>query len=153
MRFLQPMVTENIPTSTCRYFRTEIAEDNFGRTGINITDAIKDWAFRPVFAQSSTKTNYQVSDNSLLFQPQKATPDANGKEPDEVVWMVSQNINPRSVEPDKGTAIQSIETRLNKYSYSYRKPGTYTATFVAKNANMWESKTTVRQITIVVQQP
>jgi hypothetical protein len=120
---------------------------------INITDAIKDWAFRPVFVQSSTKTNYQVSDNSLLFQPQKATPGANGKEPDEVVWMVSQNINPRSVEPDKGTAIQSVEARLNKYSYSYRKPGTYTATFVAKNANMWECQTTVRQITIVVQEP
>ena len=66
--------------------------------------------------------------------------------------MVSQNINPRSVEPDRGTAIQSIEARLNKYSYSYRKAGTYTATFVAKNANMWESKATVRKLTIVVQE-
>ena len=30
---------------------------------------------------------------------------------------------------------------------------TYTATFVAKNANMWESKATVRKLTIVVQEP
>lgn len=120
---------------------------------IDITDAIKEWAFRPIYQQSSTMTNYQVSDNSLLFQPQKATLNAEGKEPNEVVWMVSQNINPRSVEPDRGTAIQSIEARLNKYSYSYRKAGTYTATFVAKNANMWESKATVRKLTIVVQEP
>lgn len=67
--------------------------------------------------------------------------------------MVSQGINPRSVEPDKGTAIQSVESRLNEYSYSYRKAGTYTATFVARNANMWNSKTTVRQMTITVQEP
>lgn len=120
---------------------------------ISITDAIRDWAFRPVYAQSSTQTNYQVSDNSLLFQPQKATAGADGKEPDEEVWMVSQGINPRSVEPDKGTAIQSVESRLNEYSYSYRKAGTYTATFVARNANMWNSKTTVRQMTITVQEP
>ena len=120
---------------------------------ISITDAIRDWAFRPVYAQSSTQTNYQVSDNSLLFQPQKATAGADGKEPDEEVWMVSQDINPRSVEPDKGTAIQSVESRLNEYSYSYRKAGTYTATFVARNANMWNSKTTVRQMTITVQEP
>lgn len=120
---------------------------------IDITDAIKEWAFRPIYQQSSTMTNYQVSDNSLLFQPQKATLNAEGEEPNEVVWMVSQNINPRSVEPDRGTAIQSIEARLNKYSYSYRKAGTYTATFVAKNANMWESKATVRKLTIVVQEP
>lgn len=120
---------------------------------IDITDAIKEWAFRPIYQQSSTMTNYQVSDNSLLFQPQNATLNAEGKEPNEVVWMVSQNINPRSVEPDRGTAIQSIEARLNKYSYSYRKAGTYTATFVAKNANMWENKATVRKLTIVVQEP
>lgn len=124
-----------------------------GRT-IEMTDAIREWAFRPVFVQSATQTNYQVSDNGLLFQPQKATVDAaTGREPDEEVWMVSGLIRPSQVEPDRGTPIQSVGARVSNYSHAYTKAGTYKATFVATNANMWNSTSGIRQLTIIVKEP
>lgn len=117
-------------------------------------NAISQWAFQPILQQSATGTNYQVNDNGLLFQPQKATIDATtGREPDEIVWMVSGPIHPRQMEPDRGTPIQSIEARLTTYSYAYRKAGNYTATFVASNANLWDSTQKVSQVTIQVQEP
>ena len=120
---------------------------------IEMTDAIREWAFRPVFLQSATQTNYQVNDNGLLFQPQKATADSSGREPDEEVWMVSQLIRPSQVDSDRGTPIQSVEARVSSYSYTYRNPGTYKATFVATNANMWNSASSVRQLTVIVKEP
>lgn len=121
---------------------------------LSLTNTSTEWAFHIVMESSGTGTNYQINDNGLLFQPQKATIDAaTGYEPDEVIWMVSQQINPCSVEPDRGTPIKSIETYLRSYSYTYKQTGTYTATFVATNANLWDSQQEIRQLTIEVKQP
>ena len=118
---------------------------------VEVTNAISEWAFRIVFQQSATRTNYQVNDTGLLFQPQKASVDATtGKEPDEIVWMVSGQINPRTVEPDRGTAIKTIEAHLPSYTCSYPTAGTYNATFIATNANLWNGKQEVRQLTITI---
>lgn len=118
---------------------------------VNVSNAITEWGFRPVYQQSVGNKNYQVNDNGLLFQPQKAAIDTTtGKEPDEIVWMVSALINPRSVEPDRGTAIKSIEASLPSYAYTYKEQGTYTATFVATNANLWDDSRIVKQIAITV---
>lgn len=121
---------------------------------LTLTNTTTEWAFRTVIESSGTGTNYQVNDNGLLFQPQKAVIDAaTGREPDEKIWMVSQQINPCSVEPDRGTPIKSIEAYLPSYIYVYKEPGIYTATFVATNANLWDSRQEVRQLTIEVKQP
>ena len=121
---------------------------------LSVTNTITEWAFRIVMERSATQTNYQINDNGLLFQPQKATIDAaTGREPDEVIWMVSREINPCTVEPDRGTPIKSIEAFLRSYNYTYKQAGTFTATFVATNANLWNSKEQVRQLTIQVNEP
>lgn len=121
---------------------------------LSVTNASTEWGFRMVTESSATQTNYQTTDNGLLFQPQKATIDeATGREPDEVVWMVSQQINPCSVSPDCGTPIKTIEAYLRSYSYTYKEPGTYTATFVATNANLWDSQQQTIQLTIQVNEP
>lgn len=118
---------------------------------VNLNNAVTGWGFRPVYQQSVNNKNYQVNDNGLLFQPQKAEVDATtGREPDETVWMVSTLIRPKAVEPDRGTAIKSMEANLSSYAYTYKTPGTYTATFVATNANLWNGNQIVKQVTVNV---
>lgn len=116
-----------------------------------LDNASTDFGMRPVCEASFSGSNYRVNDDGVLFQPVKAEPDPlTGREPDERVWMVSTRINPRAVEPDRGLPIKSIAARLDSYEYVYNTPGTYVATFVATNANMWDSKRSVRQLTVTV---
>lgn len=114
---------------------------------INMSNTGTEWGFSIVYKNSAQQGTYQVNDAGLLFQPQK------GKEhtdDDVIVWMVSQCISPAAVSPDRGTAIKSIEAALPSYSYQYDKPGEYTATFIATNANLWNSKQIMKQVKFTV---
>ena len=111
-------------------------------------DMANDWGFSTVFVNSTTQTNYTVESTNLMFQPQNDHRDR----PVEV-WMVSQRMDVTSVEPDRGEPIKGTNTRVTSYEYTYNEPGTYTATFIATNANMWNSKQTVRQVTFEVADP
>lgn len=136
--------------------RIDVSDLNLQKTTtdgqkINLENTVTGWGFRPVYQQSAENKNYQVNDNGLLFQPQKAEVDATtGKEPDEIVWMVSSLIRPKTVEPDRGTPIKSMEANLTSYACTYKEPGTYTATFVATNANLWNGDRVVKQLTVNV---
>lgn len=110
---------------------------------VKMGNTASEWAFNIVYENSAKKGTYLVNDAGLLFQPQK------GKEhtdKDVIVWMVSQKICPSAVEPDRGTPIKTIEAKLPSYTYVYHVPGTYTATFIATNANMWNSKQVIKNI-------
>lgn len=121
-----------------------------GTTAV-LDNASTQFGMRPVYESSYSGSNYRVTDDGMLFQPVAAVADAlTGREPDERVWMVSARIDPRKVEPDRGVAVKSIGARLDFYEHVYTMPGTYTATFVATNANLWDSKRCVRQLTITV---
>lgn len=116
-----------------------------------LDNAASQLGFRPVYESSFNRTNYRATDDGLLFQPAAASYDpSTGLEPDERVWMVSTRINPRKVEPSRGISLKGTDSRLSDYSYSYAKPGVYTATFVATNANLWDNERVVRQLTITV---
>ena len=114
---------------------------------ITMSNAMTEWGFSIIYENSEQQGTYQVNDSGLLFQPQK------GKEhtdDDVIVWMVSQLISPSTVSPDRGTAIKSIEAALTSYSYRYTAPGEYTATFIATNANIWNSEQMVKQLKFTV---
>lgn len=116
-----------------------------------LDNATTQFGMRPVYECSFSQSNFRVTDDGVLFQPVKAEIDPlTGREPDERVWMVSDRIDPRKVDPDRGTSIKSIAARLDKYEHVYDVPGTYTATFVATNANLWDSKRIISQLTITV---
>lgn len=116
-----------------------------------LDNASAQFGFRPVYERSYKQSNFLVTDDGMLFQPVAAVVDPlTGHEPDERVWMVSTLIDPRKVEPDRGTAIKSIEARLDFYDHVYTRPGTYTATFVATNANMWDSERNIQQLTVYI---
>ena len=105
-----------------------------------------EFAFRTVYENSAQQGNYQIDDISLLFQPLK-----DKEHTDDVVsvWMISR-INPKEVEPDRGTAIKATDAYLSTYSHTYKKAGTYSATFIATNANLWDSEQIIKEVTVTV---
>lgn len=117
---------------------------------INMTDAVNEWGFNiiQVKVAKENNTKYEVSKNELLFFPDKDTE----KTRDVEVWMISQELDPTSVQPDRGMPIKSTNAKLPSYQYTYDKPGTYTATFIATNANMWNSNQVLREVTVTVKE-
>lgn len=68
-------------------------------------------------------------------------------------WAVSKAINTEKVElgPDKSTSIKGISTPvLTVHRYSYAKPGTYKAVFVASNNTIDDVKQVVKEITLTI---
>lgn len=67
-------------------------------------------------------------------------------------WLVSDPISiDASCSPDTGINIKNITQSLNSYSHTYTEAGTYTATFVANNANyVHQGGEVVRELTINV---
>jgi len=51
-------------------------------------------------------------------------------------WAITGPINLKTVTPDLGTVIQNMSDNVQIMKYSYAKPGTYTATFLASNVNV-----------------
>lgn len=112
---------------------------------ILMDDMLNDWGFSTVYVNSTTQYNFTVESVGLMFQPQN---DHRDREVE--VWMISQQIDATSVEPDRGSPIKGTNTRVSTYEYTYNEAGTYTATFIATNANMWDSKQTVREVQVTV---
>lgn len=108
-----------------------------------------DWAFRVIYEKSTQTSNYSVGDGGLLFQPQEKKEHTDD---DVIVWMVSGKIQPWKVEPDRGVPIKSTEAALNSYTHIYNKAGEYVVTFIATNANLWNSDRIVRQIRLTVKE-
>lgn len=117
---------------------------------INMTDAVNEWGFNIIRVKVAKENNtqYEVSKNELLFFPNAATE----KTRDVEIWMISQKLEPDVVQPDRGMPIKSTNAKLPSYQYTYDKPGTYTATFIATNANMWNSDQVLREVTVTVKE-
>lgn len=67
-------------------------------------------------------------------------------------WLISDPILLNgSCDPDRGTAIKNTSQSLDIYAHTYKEAGTYTATFVANNANyVHQGAEVVRELTINV---
>lgn len=68
-------------------------------------------------------------------------------------WGISRAvyINPADLGKDKATALKLFrEAKKESYTYTYTKPGTYTATFIAETNNVYGNKKVVRQLNITV---
>jgi len=69
-------------------------------------------------------------------------------------WAVSKPLKKGSVDlgKDWAVSIKRINTDfMESYIYTYDEPGVYTATFVASNSNINETKSTVRKVTLTIQ--
>lgn len=90
----------------------------------------------------------QLAASIMLFAPR-----ANNSPEAVDEWGVSRGFSADEVNlgHEFGVAIKGYgDARLPDYGHVYNTPGTYTATFVAKNANIAEEYETVRQVEIKV---
>ena len=123
---------------------------------IEVEDMLTEFAFTTNFVSAKVQNNFTISNYRLMFQPQEYV-EADGKittdesqDYDMDVWMVSQKLSAHSVEPDRGTPIKGTNARLGIYQHTYSEPDTYTATFIVTNANKWDSKQMIREVTVEV---
>ncbi len=65
-------------------------------------------------------------------------------------WAISKPLSLNKVNADAGLALKNTSASMTQYIYTYKKPGTYTATFFASNANINDKKDLVKQVTITV---
>lgn len=123
---------------------------------ITVEDMLTDFAFTTNFVNSKVQNNFTITSYKMMFQPQEYVTADGVATVDELqdydmdVWMVSQKLSPHSVEPDRGTPIKGTNARLGSYQHTYTEPGTYTATFIVTNANKWDAKQTVHEVTVEV---
>jgi hypothetical protein len=69
------------------------------------------------------------------------------------VWAITAPINVGSTDlgPDRAIAVKGFRNlQAEEFRHTYSAPGTYSATFVASNANIYGEARVVRKITITV---
>jgi hypothetical protein len=114
---------------------------------IKMTNPEKEFGFTYVFPKGKPAGNYNPSATRLLFQP---SADNTGLPAE--IWAISKQLDPSAVSPDEGTPIKSLDMTASSYTYKYMTPGEYIVTFVARNANMWNVESAVREIKITVKE-
>jgi len=66
-------------------------------------------------------------------------------------WVVSKPFFPYRTTMDQGTTIKSIaDIAISNYQYIFNTAGKYTVTFVAQNANIYDSKVFVKTIELTI---
>ena len=92
----------------------------------------------PDFWSTTTPTRIQIAGGS------KGTTKAD-------TWLISAPVLLGTCYPDAGQSIKNISQSLEIYSHTYEEAGTYTATFVANNANyVHQGGQVIRELTINV---
>ena len=66
-------------------------------------------------------------------------------------WLVTNGINLTKVTPDKGEALKTYSEKLERFSYTYSKPGTYTITLIGNNTTVHGDKEVIKEYTINVE--
>jgi hypothetical protein len=70
--------------------------------------------------------------------------------PDNEDWIITAGVNLKAIAPDLGTPLKNMTTRMNSYTYIYRTPGTYTASFVGANHTIKGRQEVVRDVTLTI---
>lgn len=92
---------------------------------------------------TANKWTIQTTTPFLYFAPASTTNESED-------WAITKEIYPNKVSPDKGLPIKAYTDRVQNYKYKFSKPGTYTVTFVGKNATSGNVKEAVRTLTVIV---
>jgi hypothetical protein len=67
-------------------------------------------------------------------------------------WAVTKSFDAFSVLPDSGVPVKNFsDNPISGYAYSFKDPGTYTVSFVARNGNAHGLKEEVKELTITVE--
>lgn len=113
---------------------------------LTLTNPLKEFSFRHLIIKGRPEdTAYgSIDDAKFGFQAKDVFGIA------VKAWTISKKIDPLAVSPDLGTPIKSLDMVFPSYTYRYDTPGEYTVTFVARNANAWNTKSVVKEVKIIV---
>lgn len=107
--------------------------------------------------KSIQSSNYDANRGSILTNNitfQGNSPTGPNKDQDTEAWAISKIIPVSTLTdlgPDKALPIKSLsDPALKSYTYTYTKPGKYTAAFVAINGGLKENKKLMKQVNITV---
>jgi len=118
---------------------TFITVANYGNTG-----TVPGWA-----AKTITNTyRWTLGATNLVIAG--ATSAAAATDPVEA-WAVTGPVDLRKVTPDAGTVVKTMANAVPALGYTYAKPGTYEAVFVAGNANADGQRSQVKKLAVTVQ--
>lgn len=65
-------------------------------------------------------------------------------------WVVTTPQMLNAVANDKGVVVKNMQNYMDSYSYIFAEPGTYTVTFVGRNANYVGTSEVVKELTVTV---
>ena len=65
-------------------------------------------------------------------------------------WLITKAINLTKVNPDKGIPLKTYSEKLESFTYTYDKSGTYTITFIGNNETIHGQKDNIKEYTITV---
>lgn len=132
--------------------QTKFTASSFGFTPINMCQArnyadqksmTSNRAYGTVTNNTSGIWNF-VNFNNFFIHSSNAKTDL------KYSWLVSNLLVVNACSPDAGTALKNVSQSLDSYKYTYSKPGTYTATFVASNFNFKKESQVVKEYQVVV---
>ncbi len=66
-------------------------------------------------------------------------------------WLITNPINLTKVAPDKGVPLKTYSEKLETFSHTYTKSGTYTITFVGNNTTVQGNEESIKEYTIEVE--
>lgn len=112
--------------------------------GINLPIANLQSAGWTSIGLQNSSVSWLLSTSGLRFQGGAATIASN------LVWAVSKPLDLTSVTPDKGVALKNMSTRMNSYSYTFTRAGTYEVTFVGNNINVYGENPSVKTVNIEI---
>lgn len=149
-----------------RYKKKPVAEVGAGRnwyirdikveagSDLGMTTVVNGAAMRLVYDENFTTDDPAVKNseiNAAGVLIMKA-PDVLGHLNTET-WAITPAISVSEADlgPDRPIAIKGFQNlKAEEFRYNYSTPGTYIATFVATNANIYGEERTVKQVTIIV---
>ena len=65
-------------------------------------------------------------------------------------WAISGPLNASSVDPDTGTALKSLSTTMDEFTYTYNEPGIYKAVFATSSVWYSDSKYSLTEVEVKV---
>lgn len=112
-------------------------------TIVNVASNTMLWS--AVEIQDSLRQWFIYSNNALMWG-------GNSNYPETEDYLISQPLFLDRVNPDLGVSVKTNPATVQtSYLFNgYPKEGTYTAVFLATNANRWQSKTVLRKIIITI---
>lgn len=136
-----------VNTNKTTGLRSELKATSLGFTPLDMY-AVGNAAYNTV--NNNTEGVWNLSNISNASDPKMRIHSSGAGKPLNHDWLISNPVIVNARTPDSGVGIKTITNYLDSYTHVYNKPGTYTVTIIARNANFESSSEVIKEYTIKV---